>query len=335
MFLFFVDFLQPAVVASLGSAALVFNFVFAYFLVGSRINRLEVVGTFFIIVGSVLVASFDNKEKSGFEVDELLKKFSRVEFVVYFALLEVSVALVFSVTRYFRKKMRKEHVDAHVARLRKIVGVGYAICGGTVASQTVLLFETLLQLIIISCKDYNQFLHPVSFCILGFLILTVITQVICLNSGLRICDTVTVVPVFFAFYSVLTFFNANIYHARWGNFSALAYGIIMLGIIMTIGGVYSISLGTNNPMSSLSSEDVTVPALRNDKFETLRIVTSSCGQGDAITDIQRYSKTPGIRSQTDHRDDSALSQPTLQAETAANHASNASESSPLLSRRSL
>jgi hypothetical protein len=144
-----------------------------------------------------------------------------------------------------------------------------------------------------------------------------------------------VVPVFFAFYSVLTFFNANIYHARWENFSALAYGIIMLGIIMTIGGVYSISLGTNNPMSPLSSEDVTVPALRNDKFETLRIVTSSCGQGDAITDIQRCSKTPGIRSQTDHRDDFALSQPALQAETAANHASNASESSPLLSRRSL
>jgi drug/metabolite transporter (DMT)-like permease len=61
----YIDFLQPAVVASLGSAALVFNFFFAYLLVGTKITRMDILATFLIIIGSILVAVFGDIHKDG------------------------------------------------------------------------------------------------------------------------------------------------------------------------------------------------------------------------------------------------------------------------------
>lgn len=52
-------------VAALGSAALVFNFIFAYWLVGTRILKMDLLATGFIIVGAVLVAWFGSVNKGG------------------------------------------------------------------------------------------------------------------------------------------------------------------------------------------------------------------------------------------------------------------------------
>ena len=52
-------------VAPLGAAALVFNFIFAYALVGTRITNQDLLGTFLIIVGAILVAYFGDVPKDG------------------------------------------------------------------------------------------------------------------------------------------------------------------------------------------------------------------------------------------------------------------------------
>ena len=58
-------FLDPIVVAPLGAAALVFNFIFAYWLVGTKITNQDLIGTFLIIIGAVLIPIFGDTPKEG------------------------------------------------------------------------------------------------------------------------------------------------------------------------------------------------------------------------------------------------------------------------------
>ncbi len=58
-------FLQPSVVAPLGAASLVFNFIFAYIFVGTKITNRDMYGTVGIIFGAVLVAIFGDVPKDG------------------------------------------------------------------------------------------------------------------------------------------------------------------------------------------------------------------------------------------------------------------------------
>ena len=58
------NFLQPAVVAPLGSITLIFNLMFSAVLVGTKIRRMDIVGTFLVILAATLIAIFGQMPKS-------------------------------------------------------------------------------------------------------------------------------------------------------------------------------------------------------------------------------------------------------------------------------
>jgi hypothetical protein len=62
-----------------------------------------------------------------------------------------------------------------------------------------------------------------------------------MNSGLKVCDTVIVVPIFFAFYTTLALLNGNVYMDQWGEYDPWKYAIIIIGIFILVGGVYLLS----------------------------------------------------------------------------------------------
>jgi hypothetical protein len=62
-----------------------------------------------------------------------------------------------------------------------------------------------------------------------------------MNAGLKACDTVTVVPIFFAFYSILALFNSNVYYDQWRKYNGLNYGIMIPSIVILTAGVYILS----------------------------------------------------------------------------------------------
>lgn len=89
-------FLTPAVVACLGSAALIFNFLFAAVLAKTVIHSVDVLGTLMIILGSVIVAVFGTLPESGqLDLTRLLELYRRPLFIAYFTvLIGVAVAVL-------------------------------------------------------------------------------------------------------------------------------------------------------------------------------------------------------------------------------------------------
>ncbi|KAG0234016.1 hypothetical protein B0O80DRAFT_490482 [Mortierella sp. GBAus27b] len=99
------NFLKAQWVAPLGSIALIFNFVFAKILVGTRITRTDVYGTVIVMVSVIWIVTFGGM-KSGADVEdsltiaEIKPLFSRIVFIIYFSVLNLVVLGLLSLGLY-------------------------------------------------------------------------------------------------------------------------------------------------------------------------------------------------------------------------------------------
>lgn len=98
------EFMRAEYVAPLGSTSLIFNFIFAKMLVGTSITRMDIAGTFVVILGVCGVVGFGNlRTTDGHEENldlEVLKGlWSRGGWIVYFVCLEVVSFTAFWLSR--------------------------------------------------------------------------------------------------------------------------------------------------------------------------------------------------------------------------------------------
>lgn len=100
------DFLKTQWVAPLGSIALIFNFVFAKILVGTRITRKDVYGTVVVMISVVWIVIFGGMNSAGADIEESLTitelkaLFSRLVFIFYFSILNIMIAALLSLGLY-------------------------------------------------------------------------------------------------------------------------------------------------------------------------------------------------------------------------------------------
>lgn len=74
-----------------------------------------------------------------------------------------------------------------------------------------------------------------------FLIITAVSQIVCLNRALKCADTVTVVPLFYAGYTVFGAINALIFYDQTGAYATWTLVCVFLSIAVLISGVVSFS----------------------------------------------------------------------------------------------
>ncbi|GAA94759.1 uncharacterized protein L969DRAFT_97276 [Mixia osmundae IAM 14324] len=94
-------YLRAEYVAPLGSASLIFNFIFASILVGTKITKLDIIGTVTIVVGVVGVVAFGNIRKTSedpeanLDLDSLKALWARPSWLVYLVCLEAITIVLF------------------------------------------------------------------------------------------------------------------------------------------------------------------------------------------------------------------------------------------------
>jgi hypothetical protein len=121
-----------------------------------------------------------------------------------------------------------------------------------------LLAESGVRLVGVSAAGNNQFTSFQPFLIIFILLVTAFAQVYCMNSALKFASAVTVVPVFFAYYSILGFFNSNIYFDHWSMYAALNYAMILSGIAVLVYGVYLVSASQAQQQQQATAGDTVV-----------------------------------------------------------------------------
>ncbi|KAI3641249.1 hypothetical protein MIR68_000721 [Amoeboaphelidium protococcarum] len=290
-------FLQPAIVASLSSAALVFNCILARYLVGTEITRPDLIGTLMILVGTVFISIFGSLKKEEFELDALLALYARPVFIIFFSVLFGFSVMLLAATILRHRKLIREKVEYSQKQVFRLVGIGYSISGGLIASITVQLAETGITMIIKTMEGSNQFHSASGYLIVLVLILSVTLQLTCMTLGLKVADSVLVVPLFFAFFDVFSLINQNIYYDLWADYKAINYGFMIPSIALLIYGVFILA-------QSSSIKDQLLFDLQNE--ETAALLGNSNDKLSLYTDYQRDDEEVSFDSRSSIGDESVV-----------------------------
>lgn len=110
----------------------------------------------------------------------------------------------------------------------------------------------------------TQLVHVSAILTLLLLILTAVLQIVCLNKALRCADTVVVVPLFYAGYTVLGFINALIFYNEVSQYATWVLVAVFLSIAVLIGGVVMLSMKPTEEADSGNTVSTapTDPAIR-------------------------------------------------------------------------
>ncbi|KAJ3181734.1 hypothetical protein HDU87_000752 [Geranomyces variabilis] len=272
-------FVSPVVLAPLGSASLIFNVIFSRLFLGTRITGNDWLGTFFVVVGCAIVSTFGSgaPEKKQ-NLDELIALFSRPTFIIYFSIQGLLVVTVFAFIKYLeygmdalrffsifssRRGKPNPETEPLLARagssggiqradstleMAKVksdwIGALYGVVGGTVASETLLLTKSGVELLIVSIFETdNQFRGGFSFALLATLCFTVFLQLYSLNRGMHYSLPTIIVPIFYTFYTILSLFNTLVYLDQFDVYGVPDLVCIAVGMSAIVGGVVLLAKG--------------------------------------------------------------------------------------------
>ncbi|KAG2223574.1 hypothetical protein INT45_001656 [Circinella minor] len=244
-----IGYLPIVILAPIGAIGLVFNAIFAKIVLGDPFTLKTITGTMLIVIGAMLVAGFGVVPEPNHSLQDLIRLYKRPSFVVYFAIIESFTCLGLITTHFIQYK--SERSEASGRRLGGIytrpdlkmwLGISYGVFGANISSQAMLFAKSGLELLILSVFHHdNQFIYPLTWVLVLALCFTAILQLYYLNRGIRLCDTIILVPLNFCSFNVSCLFNGLVYYDQWERLFWWQMVAVLLGIAILIGGVLVIS----------------------------------------------------------------------------------------------
>ncbi|KAF9164898.1 hypothetical protein DFQ26_000891 [Actinomortierella ambigua] len=124
------------------------------------------------------------------------------------------------------------------SRVKTLLGISYGCVGGMLSSQALLFAKSAIELLMLTILEgKNQFSSPLSWFLVVALIAAALLQLYYLNQGLRLCDTVLLVPLSFCAYNVSCLFNGLVYYNQWGRLYWWQILFVLFGISQVLIGV--------------------------------------------------------------------------------------------------
>ncbi|KAG0028270.1 hypothetical protein BGZ81_004897 [Podila clonocystis] len=270
--IFSIGYLPVIILAPLGAVTLVFNALFARLLLGDVFSRQSAIGTMLILFGAIMIGLFGVVPEPSHSLEDLIELWKRPAFIIYFSLIELTVVSLLIGNRIVEGILRRNasaHLEATNSniinapyhqrtysnryprllggrslgklspnRIKTMLGISYGCVGGMLSSQALLFAKSaidMLYLTIIGGK--NQFENPLSWFLVIALATAALLQLYYLNKGLRLCDTVLLVPLSFCAYNVSCLFNGLVYYDQWGRLYWWQILLVLFGISQVLVGV--------------------------------------------------------------------------------------------------
>ncbi|KAG5457545.1 MAG: hypothetical protein BJ554DRAFT_2405 [Olpidium bornovanus] len=281
------DILPPLFVAPLGAMTLIFNFLIARFLVGTRITRKDTLGTVIVICSVVCIVLLANLKDDDRDIGTptlcyLQHLYSRPIFVFYFLIVDSVTVFSLFVAFHSKRTLSNElrHRNSRIwkginrRRMSKGVGVCFASVGGLLASQTLLLGKSGVLILLNTANGDNQFTQGtlLPHAIVFFLGVTAVLQVVCLNNALQFVDSVVVVPIFYGFYTALGLVNTMVYLDEFDQYRLWVLLLLVVGMLLLCYGVRLLSM----------KKPPAPPALPSDVSDTASSAATVVDDGDVV-----------------------------------------------------
>ncbi|OCF36656.1 hypothetical protein I316_01909 [Kwoniella heveanensis BCC8398] len=137
------------------------------------------------------------------------------------------------------KRMERFFARTDDARLIWLQGMGWAVCGGSLAGLCLVFTKAAVKLFGL---PGHPLVHPSAIISLLLVIITAVLQIVCLDRALKCADTVVVVPLFFAVYTVFGFINSLIFYNEAGQYARWVLIAVFVSIAVLVSGVVLLSL---------------------------------------------------------------------------------------------
>jgi len=137
--------------------------------------------------------------------------------------------------------------------------MGWSCCGGALAGGTLVFAKACVNLLTL----HDTFLTPSALLTLLLLILTAVSQIVCLNRGLEAWDSTLVVPVFYGIYTCSGFLDSLVFYEEMQYFQLWVLTAIFLSILILIAGV--ILLSTKKPDKTRLPRTSGIPAAERER----------------------------------------------------------------------
>lgn len=127
-------------------------------------------------------------------------------------------------------------------RARIMLGLAYGSVSGILSAHSLLLAKSAVELIVRTIVDkVNQFNRWQSWMILVGLVILALSQLYYLHRGLKLCSTSVLYPFVFCIYNIIAILDGLIYFQQASRISALHAGLIAIGTVVLLGGVFALS----------------------------------------------------------------------------------------------
>ncbi|KAI9478345.1 MAG: magnesium transporter [Benjaminiella poitrasii] len=253
-----IGYLPIVILAPIGAIGLVFNAIFANWILGDPFTKRTVFGTACIVVGAGLVAGFGTVPEPNHTLKDLITLYKRPSFIVYFSIVEFFTCLGLGLTHFIERLVMKESItdQAQVKDIKMWLGISYGMFGANISSQAMLFAKSGLELLLLTVFHHeNQFIYPLTWLIVLALIITALLQLYYLNKGVQLCDTMILVPLNFCSFNVSCLFNGLVYYNQWDRLFWWQVTAVLFGIVMLVYGVLVISHISNPPSLLVKEED--------------------------------------------------------------------------------
>ncbi|GAB5593125.1 hypothetical protein Unana1_08025 [Umbelopsis nana] len=235
---------------------LVFNAIFAKLVLGDPFTHRSIAGTVLIVIGAILVGGFGIVREPNHSLEDLIRLYHRPAFIAYFSVLEFFTLIMLMVTHYLEYRVNQVERGTlpesklikmdDLPKLKMKLGISYGMLSGNISSQSLLFAKSGLELVILTLiHGQNQFKYILTWFLVFIMIITAILQLYYLNKGLRLCDTVILIPLSFCSFNVSCLFNGLVYYNQWTRLFWWQILCVMIGIVILVSGVLILSWRTS------------------------------------------------------------------------------------------
>ncbi|KAL7317309.1 hypothetical protein PS15m_003688 [Mucor circinelloides] len=294
-----IGYLPIVILAPIGAIGLVFNALFAKWILGDPFTKRTVLGTGLIVLGAALVAGFGTVPEPQHTLKDLIALYKRPSFIIYFSLVEVFTCIGLFSTHVIEYLMKVRPNHWTHPDLKMWLGISYGVFGANISSQAMLFAKSGLELLILTVLEHdNQFIYPLTWVIVFALVFTAVLQLYYLNRGVQLCDTIILVPLNFCSFNVSCLFNGLVYYNQWERLFYWQVLAVLFGIVLLVYGVLVISL---QPSTSTSSDSNSTLSITPSDYSQPFLKTDSLDEEDGICGTTWWTRMKLICRKSDYQ----------------------------------
>lgn len=232
-------FVEAIVVTPLGALSVVVCAILSSFFLNEKLTFFGWLGCTLCILGSVIIALNGPKEQSIGKIKVFQKMFLAPGFLAYSSVL---FAASFTIIFYFGPKYGKKYMIWYILVCSMIGGISVSVTTGLGAA------------IVQTAFGDNQFKFWFMYFLMGFVVITLLTEVYYLNVALALFNTAMVTPTY---YVIFTFFSMVTTIVLFKGLQSSASQIITLvmGFLVICVGITILQMSKIDPSNLASKLD--------------------------------------------------------------------------------